>query len=509
MIQIERETSFMANRKSTIIITTLIIILVILLGILKKDYVIYKIDYCRGYLLSMFSNINQKDRFTIVYPSLEKKYMRPYAARVENLYHSGQMLFYRSSGNEKVSQISDNLLKYTHYYRTYNLRKAIIGANALTSETISKNDILYIPHSLPAAVVDLKKSSMPSIPPVRGLYFTGNSLGSYNFIKSLKSLRENGINTIVFDVKDIPGIISYLSHVPAVQELDTHNKRTVDDIAALIRIFKSLDYYVIARTAVFRDHLLVKKKPEYAIQSRSTGRTWNEGSKELWCDPTNKYVQDYNIAIALELAHYGVDEIQFDYIRFPTVGNLSDASYAWHFGKMQKEEVIAQFLKRASEELHASNTRVSIDIFGVVAWGKSVDIKKTGQKIELLARYCDVISPMLYPSHFNDDFDGFNKPGDNPYYFIYQGCKRVKARAGNTRVRPWLQAFKWRVSNYNEDYILKQVKASNDAGAGGYLFWNAGNDYNTVLRAMASLKTTMEHKGTAKNLTDPTNLTQR
>ncbi len=499
----------MAKRKSTIVIATLIVILVMLLGILKKDYITYKIDYGKGYLLSVLSSMDRKDRFTIIYPSLEKRYIRPYSEQQKRIYHSGQMLFYRTSSREKVSQLSERLLQYTHYYRTYNLRRALIESNALTSETVAENDILYIPHSLPAAVVDLKKSSMPSIPSVRGLYFTGNSLASYDFIKSLKSLRENGINTIVFDVKDIPGIISYLSHVPAVQELDTHKKRTVDDIASLIRIFKALDYYVIARTAVFRDHLLVKKKPEYAIQSRSTGRIWNEGSKELWCDPTNKYVQDYNIAIALEMAHYGVDEIQFDYIRFPTVGNLSDASYAWHFGKMQKEEVIAHFLKRASKELHASNTRVSIDIFGVVAWGKTVDIRKTGQKIELLARYCDVISPMLYPSHFNDDFDGFSKPGDNPYYFIYQGCKRVKALAGGTRVRPWLQAFKWRVSNYNEDYILKQVKASNDAGAGGYLFWNAGNDYNTVLKAMASLKTQENSTHTANNLIDPNNLTRR
>ena len=191
------------------------------------------------------------------------------------------------------------------------------------------------------------------------------------------------------------------------------------------------------------------------------------------------------------------------------MGNLSDADYAWHFGKMEKEEVIAHFLKRASSEIHARNTRVSIDIFGVVAWGKSVDIRKTGQKVELLAKYCDVISPMLYPSHFNDDFDGFSKPGDNPYYFIYQGCKRVKSLAGNTRVRPWLQAFKWRVSNYNEEYILKQVKASHDAGAEGYLFWNAGNNYGTVLKAMASLKIPEKDNKTAKNINHRHSLTQR
>jgi len=498
----------MTTGKITTGIIILLLVLVAFLGILKKELVIYTVDTCRGYVLGLISDMENRDRFTIVYPSLEKEYVRPYAGKTERIYHSGQMLFYRTDSRESLRAISKRLLGYTHYYRSYNLEKAIMEANALNSKTVDPNVILFIPYSLSAAILDMKKTSMPDIPPVRGLYFTGNSLGNYNFIKSLKELRKQGINTIVFDAKDIPGIISYLSHVPAVQELNTHGKRTVDDIASLIRIFKSLDYYVIARLAVFHDHLLVKKKPEYGIQSRTTGRVWNEGSKELWCDPTNKYVQDYNIAIALELAHYGVDEIQFDYIRFPTTGNLHDANYAWHFGKMQKEEVIAHFLKRASSEIHATNTRVSIDIFGVVAWGKSVDIRKTGQKVELLARYCDVISPMLYPSHFNDDFDGFSKPGDNPYYFIYQGCKRVKKLAGGTRVRPWLQAFKWRVSNYNEEYILQQVKASHDAGAEGYLFWNAGNNYGTVIKAMASLKIQDNDKNTA-NITRRHSFSQR
>jgi hypothetical protein len=152
---------------------------------------------------------------------------------------------------------------------------------------------------------------------------------------------------------------------------------------------------------------------------------------------------------------------------------------------MPKEAVITHFLERAHKKIAARNARVSIDIFGVVAWGKAVDIGSTGQRIELLARHCDVISPMLYPSHFNDDFDGYARPGDNPYYFIYEGCKKVRALAGkHAVVRPWLQAFRWRVSNYNGQYIITQVKATNDSGAKGYLFWNASNDYDTVLGAL-------------------------
>ncbi len=197
-------------------------------------------------------------------------------------------------------------------------------------------------------------------------------------------------------------------------------------------------------------------------------------------------MQDYNIALALELAQKGVDEIQFDYIRFPTVGDLKDAKFAFSFGVMKKEEVIAAFLKRAYEALQPFKVRLSIDIFGVVAWGKEVDIRKTGQRIELMSKYCDCISPMLYPSHFNDDFDGYSSPANRPYYFIYHGNRKVMERLQKkgVTIRPWLQAFGWKVSKYNADYIIRQMKASHDSGARGFLFWNASNSYSTVYKAL-------------------------
>jgi hypothetical protein len=275
--------------------------------------------------------------------------------------------------------------------------------------------------------------------------------------------------------------------VPEVQRLNTHEKRSIDNIEKFISTLKEKGFYTVARMAVFHDHLLRKKDPSLAIRSRSGG-LWNPDAKEKWCDPTNKKVQDYNIAMALELADMGVDEIQFDYIRFPTRGNGSEADFKYDFGRMSREQAITHFLKRAHEAIAARKTRLSIDIFGVVAWGKGVDIESTGQRIELLARHCDILSPMLYPSHFNDDFDGYARPGDNPYYFIYSGCQKVLHLAGKKAiVRPWLQAFRWRVSNYNSQYIKTQIKATNESGAKGYLFWNASNDYDTVLRAMEDM----------------------
>lgn len=243
--------------------------------------------------------------------------------------------------------------------------------------------------------------------------------------------------------------------------------------------------YLIARISVFRDHLLYDMDRSSRIKSKSTGGDWNPGSKEKWCDPTSSKVQDYNIALAAEIAGAGVDEIQFDYIRFPTLGDQGDADFAYSTGRRERIDLITEFLKKAHSAVADRGAFLSIDIFGVTAWGKDVDTKKLGQQIDLLAANCDVISPMLYPSHFSDNFDGYAKPGDHPYYFIREGCKKVMEITGKKAlVRPWLQAFAWRTSGFNASYIVEQVRASNDSGAYGYLFWNASNKYGEVFQAM-------------------------
>ncbi|HPQ52077.1 MAG TPA: putative glycoside hydrolase [Spirochaetota bacterium] len=412
---------------------------------------------------------------------------RIYDGLQEEFIHAGHLLFYSAPRRTAVSVVAKKAIRYTRYIRTYKLEGAIRQSNGVTGDMVEAGTLLYIPHSLPAVLPVMRNRKKPELVHSRGLYYTGSSIGNERVLKQIDEFRKVGMNTVVFDVKDITGIVNYYSNVPDVQEYNAHGKRSIDNIDSILRYLKSRNIYVIARIAVFHDHHMYRHNPSIAIRSKSTGGTWNPRSKELWLDPTNRQAQDYSIGLAVEMADKGVDEIQFDYIRFPTVGNLGDADYAYHFGKMSNDNVITHFLKRAYREISSRNTRLSIDIFGVVAWGKEVDVRRTGQRIESLAQYCDVISPMLYPSHFSNNFNGFPNPGDHPYHFIFEGCKKVAGRAGSTAVRPWLQAFGWRVSSYDEQYILRQVKASNDSGAKGYLFWNASNNYSTVLRAMTIL----------------------
>ncbi len=418
----------------------------------------------------------------------ERRYQNTYAGLPRQFIRSGHFLFYRADEDTSVREISRAAIRYTHYLRTYALEKAIREYNGIKESDVKRKGLILIPHSLPPFLPDMKNKQMPALITARGLYYTGGSIGNERVLKSVDEYAKYGLNTIVFDAKDVTGIVNYYSNNPDVQEYNAHEKRTIDNIDNLIRYFKRRGVYVIARIAVFHDHLLFKKNPDWAIHSKSTGRPWSPNTRELWLDPTNRHVQDYSIGMAVELAEKGVDEIQFDYIRFPTTGNLADAAFANHFGAMPKEQTIVQFLKRAHDEISVRNCRLSIDIFGVVAWGKTVDIQQTGQRIDLLSKHCDVISPMLYPSHFSDNFNGFANPGDHPYHFIYEGCKKVIGLSGDRVIRPWLQAFRWRVSSYDERYIIKQIQASDDSGAKGYLFWNASNNYETVLRALAMIR---------------------
>jgi hypothetical protein len=326
----------------------------------------------------------------------------------------------------------------------------------------------------------------------RGLYYTGSSAGSEKILSQIDEFAAAGINTVVFDAKDVTGYVNYNSHVPDVVELKTASRYSIDDVDKLIRELKSRNIYVIARVACFRDQLVARAQPEWAIHSRRTGKIWHEGEGEIWCDPSNREMQDYNLQIAIELAEKGVDEVQFDYIRFPTAKDIDDARFAWSAGVTSNEHCIEQFLERAYKEISSRNVNFSIDVFGIVAWGHERDIRVTGQRIELLSKWCDVISPMLYPSHFSDNFDGYAKPGDNPYYFINEGCKKFMQKSGKAQIRPWLQAFGWRVSNYTPDYIIEQIRGSNDASACGYLFWNAGNNYENVLKALKEIRSQKE-----------------
>jgi hypothetical protein len=244
------------------------------------------------------------------------------------------------------------------------------------------------------------------------------------------------------------------------------------------------------RQTLFHDELMGQKKPQFAPVSKKTGKPWKELNRVVWVDPSNITIQDYHLAISKELAQMGVDEIQYDYVRFPAWGDTKDAKYSFDETKLKKNEIITAFLKRQRENLAPYKVLMSADVYGVVAWEQDIDTSITGQKISDMAKYLDVISPMLYPSHFFGPFDGFANPGMEPYHFLYAGVKRTRYKTLGTGVtiRPWIQAFTWKAPNYSPDYVYKQIKATNDAYSGSWLLWNAGNEYKIAFNGISKFK---------------------
>ncbi len=166
---------------------------------------------------------------------------------------------------------------------------------------------------------------------------------------------------------------------------------------------------------------------------------------------------------------------------------------------MQRSDVITAFLKKAYAELHPTGVLLSLDVFGVMAWQRSVDLSHTGQDIVGMAKYCDVLSPMIYPSHFFG-MDNIAHPGDAPEHFIGESMQRFEliTKGSGVVIRPWLQAFRWRTKTYSPEYIKVQVATAKEKGGIGFLFWNAANDYSKPYEAMPEMKAA-DLKGSKEN----------
>jgi hypothetical protein len=328
----------------------------------------------------------------------------------------------------------------------------------------------------------------------RGIYINRYSMGSKKLRRLVDEVLSPSGNTVILDGKDMLGRLSFPSEVGLAREIGASRDPVTPDPQKLIHYLHEKGIHVGARLVAFFDPVLAKERPDLALLSKNSGRPLKEYGKVGWVDPANPVVQNYNLDIARELASMGVDEIQFDYIRYPTSEIVQEPIDAL------RHEVITRFMAEAREALAPSKVLISIDIFGIMAWGRPVDVQMTGQKLEDLAQYCDIISPMIYPSHFSSPFQGIADPGNRPYFMVSEACRRFSELTKDAPVslRPWIQAFPYGVDRFNKEYILEQLRALKASETRGWLLWSAGNSYGAARRALSQW-----HGGTPKeeNLT--------
>src|SRR6184192_434045 len=396
---------------------------------------------------------------------------------------------YIAKRGDSIPLVARHYLSQTSYLTSTELAQAIRSANADTHSTFLKpGQPIIIPGILDVPIVE-KSVPVTRDFEVRAVYLTGVMAASDRGLRIIRRWRELGGNAVVFDIKDSDGSINIAFDHP----LAGSHRAPIHDLPKFTRFLHSQGMHAIARVAIFRDERLVVTHPELAVKSKRLAQAWRENGKLVWTDPSQPKVQDYNIALAKKAAESGADEIQFDYVRFPAEGDQKDASFAFQtqHPACHRTDVITDFLKHAYAELHPTGVLLSLDVFGIMAWRRPVDLAHTGQDIVGMAKYCDVLSPMIYPSHFFG-MDGYAHPGDAPEHFIGESMDRFQLITKDTGVvlRPWLQAFAWRTKTYSPKYIAVQVATAKAKGGIGFLFWNAANDYSKPYAAMPEMSAT-------------------
>jgi hypothetical protein len=397
----------------------------------------------------------------------------------------GSALYVAKRG-DSIPLVARHYLSQTSYLTSSELSDAIRGANGDFRGTLLKaGQPVIIPGLLPMPIVE-KSVPVQRDFEVRAVYLTGLMAASDRGIRIIRRWREVGGNAVVFDIKDSDGSVT----IPFDHPLLGSHHAPFHDLPKFVRFLHSQNLHAIARIAIFRDQRLVDAHPELAVKSRRSGQAWRENGKLVWTDPSQPKVQEYDIALAKKAAEAGADEIQFDYVRFPAEGDQKDATFVYQaeHPEWHRSDVIADFLKHAYAELHPTGALLSLDVFGIMAWQRPVDLAHTGQDIQRMAKYCDVLSPMIYPSHFFG-MDGIAHPGDAPEHFIGESMVRFESitKGSGVVIRPWLQAFRWRTKTYSPKYIEAQVLTAKNKGGIGFLFWNAANDYSKPYAAMPEM----------------------
>ena len=309
---------------------------------------------------------------------------------------------------------------------------------------------------------------------VKGIYVTGWVAGTKDLMDDLIQLVDDTIiNTMVIDIKCQRGFLSYSSEVGLANEIKA-NRNKIRDIKGLLAELKLRGIYTIGRLVVFKDGLLATTRPDLALPLKDSENEELIYSK-AWVDPGQQEVWSYIVLLAREAVKLGFDEIQFDYIRYPALA--SRPLQAVVAENKYKSQIIGGFLQYAKQELADLAIPLSIDVFGSTTRVKG-DLG-IGQNFQELSGIINIISPMVYPSHYSPGSYGIEDPDAEPYRIIYQSLADAQKKAAankNIIIRPWLQDFSLR-QQYSVQEVKEQIKATEDLGLKEWLLWNPRSQY--------------------------------
>ena len=321
---------------------------------------------------------------------------------------------------------------------------------------------------------------------VKAIYMTSWVAGTPKWRTELKEFIKNSeINSIVIDIKDYSGIVAFDTKSEIVDKVGSEEIR-VTDLKEFIETLHQNNIYTIARITVFQDPIYAKYNSSIAVHTKS-GANWKDRKGLMYIDPSAEEFWNYIVEIAKESEKIGFDELNFDYIRFPSDGNMKDIVFpvssvvatASIDLPETKEILLENFFKYLQKELKSTGIPISADVFGMVM--TNYDGLNIGQVLERIYPYFDFIAPMVYPSHYPATFQGFQNPAVHPYevvkYSMQRGVERmIAASSSPLKLRPWLQDFDLGAT-YDASKIRAQIQATYDAGLTSWMMWDPSNKY--------------------------------
>lgn len=314
---------------------------------------------------------------------------------------------------------------------------------------------------------------------VKAIYVSGLTAGNdQQWSEVLELVETTELNAVVLDVKDDLGLVRYDSAVPLAGEIGAVDASY--DLGSRLQDLEDREIYAIARLVVFNDPVLAGQRPDLAVKDASSGGVWTTWDGTAWVNPLDQEVWQYNIDLAIEVANAGFDEVQLDYLRFPTDGPIEVADYGTPLSPEVRTTAITDFLSQTRVALSPTGAFLAVNVVGTTIWDESDN--GIGQDLDEIVPQVDVVSPMIYPSSFSPGTFGYDFPNDHPYQVIRVNLERVQERFGANafKFRPWLQDFSSGLGiDYGPEEVRAQIDAAEEFGNAGWMLWNDANVYSS------------------------------
>ena len=417
-------------------------------------------------------------------------------------------MFLTSCKKEETAVTYTNMPEVTAKYSNqeiveFNNRRNQNQANRYENLVIPTGKLLDTPANMPTSLFYDSGIQIPYPKDgVKGIYLTADIIANKEkFQETIDFIKESGLNSVVIDFKDDSGQI--ITSVNSPNPLVMENVVNLVDLKSAIQKLEEYQIYPIARIVTFKDIFLATDHPELSFHSRSTGEIWADGNGAKFINPFLKKVWQYNIDVAIEAAKLGFKEIQYDYVRFPEgfetfADDLEfDKGDYTEYTKVENLEVegeervaaINDFLIETKEQLAPYGVKVGADVFGITAVTSGMtETTGIGQDFPKMAEVLDVISSMIYPSHWGLEFFGLTYPDMQPYNlvdeYMYSEENALKNVQNRVISRPWLQDFThWdgipgTFQEYGPLQVQDQINALAKHNIHEFLLWNANGDYS-------------------------------